>query len=88
MRSRYSAYALGEFDYVLATWHPRTRPETISGGGLTWTGLEVTGKGEDWVEFTATFRAQDGAVGTMTERSRFERRAARWFYLDGDVADQ
>ena len=26
MRSRYSAYAVGDTDYVWRTWHPRTRP--------------------------------------------------------------
>lgn len=26
MRSRYSAYAIGDADYVLASWHPSTRP--------------------------------------------------------------
>jgi SEC-C motif-containing protein len=88
MRSRYSAYALGEFEYILATWHPRTRPDSISGGGLTWTGLEVTGHGDDWVEFTARYRADDGSLGAMTEHSLFERRAGRWFYVEGDVADQ
>ncbi|BBH17992.1 UPF0225 protein [Nocardioides baekrokdamisoli] len=93
MRSRYSAYALGAFDpellnYVLATWHPRTRPESIEGGGLTWTGLEVHGHGDDWVEFSAHYRAADGTFGTMTERSLFERRAGRWFYVVGDVEDQ
>lgn len=88
MRSRYSAYALGELEYVLATWHPRTRPGSISGGGLTWTGLEVTGHGADWVEFTAHYRAEDGSIGAMTEHSLFERRAGRWFYVEGDVEDQ
>ena len=26
MRSRYSAYACGDSDYLFRTWHPRTRP--------------------------------------------------------------
>jgi uncharacterized protein YchJ len=29
MRSRYSAYALGLEEYLLATWHPSTRPEKL-----------------------------------------------------------
>jgi len=33
MRSRYSAYALGELDYVWRTWHPRTRPDSIEPDG-------------------------------------------------------
>ena len=26
MRARYSAYAVGDLDYVWRTWHPRARP--------------------------------------------------------------
>ena len=41
MRSRYSAYAVGDMDYVWRTWHPRTRPEALTPSGETWTGLEI-----------------------------------------------
>ncbi|GAB2968890.1 YchJ family protein [Nocardioides montaniterrae] len=84
MRSRYSAYALDEMDYVFRTWHPRTRPDMADLDGLDqrrWTGLTIHGSGEDWVEFTASY---DGSVcGEMHERSRFEHRRGRWVYLDG-----
>ena len=30
MRSRFSAYALGEIDHVFRTWHPRTRPDDLT----------------------------------------------------------
>jgi SEC-C motif-containing protein len=29
MRSRYSAYVLKREDYLLATWHPSTRPASL-----------------------------------------------------------
>ncbi len=29
MRSRYSAYVLCNEQYLLATWHPSTRPESV-----------------------------------------------------------
>ncbi len=29
MRSRYSAFAIGDVDYLWRTWHPRTRPERV-----------------------------------------------------------
>ena len=29
MRSRYSAYVLGNEAYLLATWHPDTRPAVL-----------------------------------------------------------
>lgn len=44
MRSRYSAYTLRDEAYLLATWHPGTRPAAglfNDDEGLTWLGLEV-----------------------------------------------
>lgn len=88
MRSRYAAYACSDAHYLFRTWHPRTRPTDVSiDADITWTALEVTDtaaggiddeRGE--VEFTAHF---DG--GSLRERSRFERRAGRWFYVAGVV---
>lgn len=86
MRSRYSAYAVGDLDYVWRTWHPRTRPDTISPDGLEWTGLEIVDVSEDEVEFRAHYRSvKDRRTGTLHERSRFAVRARRWFYVDGEV---
>ena len=36
------------------------------------------------MEFRAAYRTADGA-GLLHERSRFERRAGRWVYVDGDI---
>ena len=81
MRSRYSAYAVGDTDYVWRTWHPRTRPEQIEPDpSLTWTGLEILEATDDVVEFQARHDR-----GALHERSRFERRAGRWFYVDGEI---
>jgi SEC-C motif-containing protein len=92
MRSRYSAYAYRDADYVFRTWHPRTRPVDVTvDSGITWTGLEVfdsvaggpdDDRGE--VEFTAFYEAA-GRPDSLHERSRFERRAGRWFYLDATI---
>ena len=42
MRSRYSAFVLGLADYLLATWHPSTRPPSLDLEADThWLGLEV-----------------------------------------------
>lgn len=88
MRSRYSAFAKGLDDYLFRTWHPRTRPEDVSSADTTWTGLRilevVDGGPNDQhgiVEFEARYSAA-GRPGVMVERSTFERRAGRWFYLD------
>lgn len=91
MRSRYAAFALGRLDHVLRTWHPRSRPHELSDvPGVTWTGLTVLAtdggqpeEEEGVVEFEAAYRTADGA-GVQHERSRFARRAGRWFYLDGE----
>ncbi|OCB47800.1 zinc chelation protein SecC [Mycobacterium malmoense] len=93
MRSRYSAFARGDADYLFRTWHPRTRPSDVTvDPDITWTGLSVLdaiagGPDDDGgeVEFIARFESA-GGPGSLHERSRFERRAGRWFYLDG-VAD-
>ncbi len=93
MRSRFTAYALGLDDYVFRTWHPRTRPEGVAPDPATrWTALEILGTETDspaeadtgLVEFRAHFE-EPGGGGVLHERSRFARRAGRWFYLDGEV---
>jgi SEC-C motif-containing protein len=85
MRSRYAAYAVGDTDYIFRTWHPRTRPDDLTPDpGLTWTGLEIVGSGDDWVEFVASYD-RGGRPGERRERSSFEQRGGRWVYVDGDV---
>ena len=82
MRSRYTAYAVGDLDYVFRTWHPRTRPDEVrSAPGVTWTELEVVEVEGDIVEFRAHFRTASGP-GVLHERSRFERRRDRWVYVE------
>ncbi len=81
MRSRYSAFAVGDAEYLWRTWHPRTRPEQVElDPSTTWTGLEVLEAADDTVEFRAHHDR-----GVRHERSRFAQRAGRWFYLDGEV---
>lgn len=86
MRSRYSAYVVGDVTHLLRSWHPRTRPAELElDPELTWTGLTIIDHGVDWVEFEAAHRRRD-STGVLHERSRFERRGGRWLYLDGDVS--
>lgn len=84
MRSRYTAYAVGDENHVWRTWHPRTRPKDVTVDGVEWVGLEVLDATDDEVEFVATF-LMNGRRNRLHERSRFERRAGRWFYVDRDV---
>jgi SEC-C motif-containing protein len=90
MRSRYSAFALGRPDHLLATWHPSTRPRSLDlDPAVRWTGLDIlatAGGGLLTVEGTVEFRASyvaDGTAGAQHELSRFVRDGGRWSYLDG-----
>lgn len=91
MRSRYSAFALGDAAYLLRSWHPTTRPTKLRlEPGMRWERLEilaVSGGGplhtEGTVEFRAHYRTADGSRGAMREVSRFVRVQGKWTYLDG-----
>ena len=87
MRSRYSAFALGDVDYLQHSWHPDTRPRKLVADDTRWTGLDVvdtSGGGlfdtEGEVEFVARYQG-----GDMRERSRFTRYEGRWVYV-GPIA--
>ncbi|GAB3706867.1 YchJ family protein [Mariniluteicoccus flavus] len=84
MRSRYTAYVTGDEDYVFRTWHPRTRPTDVTLDGVDWVGLDIIDATGGEVEFVARFVLR-GKRNVLHERSRFEQRAGRWFYVDGDV---
>ena len=90
MRSRYSAYALGLIDYLLATWHPSTAPGELELAPVKWVGLEVLqtqAVGDAGVvEFVARCKV-NGKAERLHEVSRFVREAGRWFYIDGSPPD-
>jgi len=88
MRSRYSAYVLRLHDYLLATWHARTRPtlQDLKGDEARWLGLDVRAAQEHGDEATVEFIARYRSAGRghrLHETSRFLREGGRWFYLDG-----
>lgn len=92
MRSRYTAWVLERHDYLLATWHPDTRPGSLPAPtpGLRWLGLEVrsaASQGDDaaTVEFVARSKL-DGRAHRMREKSRFVREGGRWYYVDAEGA--
>ncbi len=90
MRSRYSAFAVGDPAYLLATWHPSTRPPSLElDPTVRWTGLDVLATtdggllaSEGTVEFRAWYR-HEGETGSQHETSRFVREDGAWRYLDG-----
>lgn len=93
MRSRYTAFVVGDAAYLLGSWHPGTRPETLElDPALRWRGLEIedvesggAGDKRGVVAFRARWR--DGREdGALRERSRFVFQSDRWWYLDGVIA--
>lgn len=93
MRSRFTAYALRNADYLASTWDKNTRPESIdfSKEDVRWTGLEIVSKKKGQpgdprgiVEFKAFYEV-DGTAHVMREISRFRHTDGRWVYLDGSV---
>ena len=93
MRSRFSAFAVGDVAYLEHTWHPRTRPDDLALDPDTrWYRLDVlrTERGgllddDGVVEFRAYHRSP-GGKGSMHEVSRFVRESGQWLYLDGAVS--
>jgi SEC-C motif domain protein len=89
MRSRYSAFAVGDAAYLLLTWHSTTRPRALAlDPDVRWTGLDVlgtTGGGMFSAEGTVEFRAhrvREGQPGEQHEVSRFVREDGAWRYVD------
>jgi SEC-C motif-containing protein len=93
MRSRYTAYTLGNEAYLQASWHPDTRPHepVVSREGTKWLGLDVRRheqKGDHaTVEFVAPYKL-GGRAHRLHEVSRFVREEGRWLYLDGSFPDR
>jgi SEC-C motif domain protein len=92
MRSRYAAFVLGLSDYLLATWHPSTRPaELAPDPDAEWKSLSIISaeppiENIGYVHFRACFyergRVQKG-WHVLEEVSRFVNEKQRWWYIDG-----
>ncbi|MFO7543281.1 MAG: YchJ family metal-binding protein, partial [Thiobacillus sp.] len=80
MRSRFSAYVRGLEAYLLATWHPATRPAALALDAPPrpqWLGLSVKSHTPQddthaTVEFIARYKL-NGRAFKLHETSRFER---------------
>ena len=92
MRSRYTAYVLEDASYLLATWHPATRPGSLHFDQQSrpkWLGLAVKRRADidnqhAMVEFVARYKI-NGRAFRLHETSRFKLIDGRWYYLDGEV---
>jgi SEC-C motif-containing protein len=93
MRSRYSAFCIGDINYLLTTLHPDYRAhDDMSALQLTiqqtnWLGLKIIqhkpGLEIATVEFVAFYTGQP--IEQLHELSRFKKEAGQWLYTDGDL---
>ena len=98
MRSRYTAYAIVEIEYLLRSTHPSTRkfcePDSIEQWAKAnrWQKLEIisTDKGNfsdkhGTVEFKAYFLDADDRMRIHHEISDFRKELGKWFFVGGRV---
>lgn len=89
MRSRYSAYATHNGDYLLETTHVSERKyyskEEILKWATSnkWQKLEIMSFTENTVEFRAYFLDSNNKAQTHYEFSTFKKENDNWFYVDG-----
>ena len=89
MRSRYSAYATHNADYLLETTHVPERQYYSKAEILKWATankwqkLEILSFTEDTVEFKAYFLDSNQKPQTHYEFSTFKFENNAWYYVDG-----
>jgi SEC-C motif-containing protein len=89
MRSRYSAFATGEADYLVATTHSSTRKFHKKSDILAWSKsnqwikLEVISTTETTVTFKAYYLDYQLKAQIHHEHSTFTFENGTWFYVDG-----
>ncbi|AZN36550.1 YchJ family protein [Iodobacter ciconiae] len=91
MRSRYSAFVLNLYDYLMKTWHTSTRPVSLADEEpVRWLGLKVKNTQSDLlhaeVEFIARYKIA-GKAWKLHEKSCFVFEDNSWYYVDGDILE-
>ena len=90
MRSRYSAYATHNADYLIATTHSSTRATHSKDEILYWATsnqwqrLEIIHVTSTTVEFKAFYFNSSQQLQVHHEHSRFVEENGQWMYVDGD----
>ncbi len=98
MRSRYSAYVKQAYNYVFDSYHSETKKHFTldaieeQSEQIQWLGLKISetskGKAEDQkgvVDFTASYKMDDGQTRYLTERSYFVKETGKWYYVNGET---
>lgn len=92
MRSRYTAFALQNAEYIKASWHRKTRPKTLNFDDhpVVWLGLEIHGcqdgsvaDSSGTVDFTCSY-LENGQLCKLKEVSEFQKEDGLWYYLRGE----
>jgi SEC-C motif domain protein len=97
MRSRYSAYAMMNVEYLLKSTHPSTRkfhdPEELENWAKanSWQKLEIIstieGDKKGVVEFKAFYLDSNSTPQIHHEISNFQKELGKWFFVDGKNAE-
>jgi SEC-C motif-containing protein len=99
MRSRFSAYALNKWEYIISTTHPDHSDSRISFSQkrkkilefcqtTQFLGLEIIsfepGELVSFVTFKAILK-QNGVDCSFVEKSTFKKEGEKWYYLEGEI---
>ena len=95
MRSRFTAFAVKNMDYIYDTTDPQERHDFDVEGNRAWakdftfTKLEILKSSEDgnkgFVEFKAHYEAKDLPSKIHHEQSKFRKQKGIWYFKDGKV---
>lgn len=86
MRSRYSAYATENVDYLVRTTDPKSRAKNLAESirswmnEVQWLQLHVLSATQDTVEFIAEY-ISNGQSCQLYEHSLFRKQKGEWFYV-------
>lgn len=90
MKSRYTAYAKHNAEYLFETTHISAKKYTTKSDILIWAKendwrkLEIISFSENSVEFKAYFINKNGKPAMHHEKSNFAKFQDKWFYVDGE----
>ena len=92
MRSRYSAYATGQLNYVYETYSSEAKKALDKADFINstddsnWCGLVIVFTDSNIVEFKA-FSKFNNRLYILHERSEFIQEAGKWRYHDGEIRE-
>lgn len=98
MRSRYSAFAEKDLNYIFETTHPQAQAEFDLPGTKEWAEqskfvkleiLKATDEGNKGiVEFKAHFHDKDNNLHIHHEMSQFRKVSGTWYFRDGRIVQE